>query len=475
MKKIIHSIVLASMLFDTCYGDTGNLTVHDPVDTTYTNNDGSTSTQTTTTTTDSNGKTVGSTTTTTTENTDGTVSSKTEVTDENGDKTTTDSSKTVDLESIKKYQTSNLQAPMNNLLATGEWKLFLSEFEMTMNVGICSSPLLGAIPGLKSSMIDPIGYFEISHKPLYFPFANIDLNANPIQTGSPHQLSEDNSFGRPQTINAHYIYMPILGILLKKNMQFVCLHNGPVYIAYLSEFDPSYRYDVIAMQLHPEIILMIDPSTLVSSIFSCVAATAYDAIKGHGAPASFNDASYSSLASMDSINTGIDNGTGTLNSYKSQGTDFLKMVLNSFFFVDGCNSFLNIGGYSVGDDPINDGAQLWHALKNSFYTFTAISKIPLLQKEVNLNIERNVNPNAPFIPDTMCAPANFAMGISADGLVQLSGYPTTQKGHEQGSPSILVSTVANLPGAQGAAYLVWKRRDYYAFAYACPGEKSSSK
>lgn len=444
MKYFIIPILIFTYAFgepgapgNTSYVDTGS----------FTDRDGGVATYETTIEYDADGNQVSH--TETINNPDGSVTITTY--DEDGNELEGDT--TVTLESIQKNHTESLTAPIMNIFATTEWKLLLSEFEINLNIGLCGNA--PAMIGFEAHMIDIVGYYEETNKPLYFPFADITIEANPIKSNSPY-ASSDN-LGRPQAKNGHFIYVPILGMVFKKTLPFFCFHSGPMMIPYMSEFDPSYKMDTLSMQMIPHMIAMFSPDSLILGLLDCVSTEICNVLYGKG----------TDIESDDMLATGLENGDeSTINQYRNGGRDLCNTVRDSLYFINGCNGFNPVGGYHTGRRPIVDAHLGWAGLSNMLYTFSAITSVPVLQKTANLALEYGTHPDVTFIPDTMCAPRDFAMAAPSWNVLQLSGYPVTQNALEEGS-SITADIAANVPGAAGSVNIVWKRRDYYAFAYAC--------
>ena len=155
------------------------------------------------------------------------------------------------------------------------------------------------------------------------------------------------------------------------------------------------------------------------------------------------------------------------------------------FYVDGCHGFSPIGGYVDGFDPIGDATLLFHGIMGVLHGASAMSPVPFLYKQTNAMLDTTALPNdvsaanadqaaayeAKFSGlrnaiDTMCRWKPFLLPLPSQYLLQLA-YPTVGAAKEVGAGGITVSTAKNIPGAKGSVYVVWDRRDYYAFAYFC--------
>ena len=364
---------------------------------------------------------------------------------------------------------SALKAPLQNIFETTEWNLLLSEFEITLDVGNC-----GIMPGVKAKMIEPIGYYEESNRAMYFPFADIAIESNVLKTNSQYTESTASAYLRTKVTHSHFVYAPIFGLIFKKELPFFCFHPGPVAVYYMSEFDPSYKQDILGMQMIPQMIAMFSPTTLLLTVVDCMSTElvqlTYNNKDNYSLSGYEDDIRMGLTDEGESIgrdNAGVspDGSESTMKKFKSGSRHYLDSIRDSIYFVNGCNGFNPVGGYKEGNRPITDAHLGWAGNKSLLMTASALSQFPLLRKTTELSFISQPS-TISGIPNTMCEPKNFALAYPSDNMVQLAGYPTTQSAREEGS-SINADTAANSVGAQGTAHMVWKRRHYYAFAYTC--------
>ena len=385
---------------------------------------------------------------------------------------------------------ASIKAPLQNIFQTHEMDLFLKEFKMSLHFGICcgngeqgnaSSLVTDALTcriGFKAHMIEPIGYLESTQIPLYFPFANIMIKSNPIKGNTTFDSYGKSAAVRGQNYPAHFIYFPLYGMILGKKLRFVCFHSGDLTFPYLSEFDPTWRNDTYYSKLVGFNTMMFSPSGLFTNIFDCVASEIANVTHG-----------YSSMGNNPTFNQNfLDASQGNYDSqsFKEKDTNpsvtesSADMIRDTMYYSVGCQGFATIGGYVQGNDPIADLSLLGHTIIGLLQSASALSPKEFLQKQSNAifnsaAVPNSVPPGAKQLTDTMCSPKRYPLPIASQYVFQLA-YPTVGGAKEIGVVPAEYSTMKNRPGGAGSAvYVVWDRRDYYAFAYVCPGGKDDDK
>ena len=365
-----------------------------------------------------------------------------------------------------------LTAPIENLMGSVQWSLFKKEFEMTLDWGFCckEGDLLSCAIGFATKMIEPIGFMESVQKPLYFPFADIDLGGNPIKGGSLMTQTENSVAMRSSVADAHFIYLPIFGMIFKKTMAFVCFHKGDLDIPYLSEFDPTWKQDVYYSKMIPQMISSFSVNGLLSTVFDCLAVSIANSINGYFGGDAGADVFQGDYESFDSVDTnGQPENANKMNDTARSTIDSMNTIMDTMYFVAGCSGFSPVGGYVNGEDVIQDSSLSFHGMQGMLHGLSAVA-VPYLYKQTQAKFnmsqiqKRNENANP---TDTMCTWKTFPLPIPSQYVLQLS-YPVVGEGKESGVTGAEVSTAKNVPGSQNAiAYNVWVRRDYYAFAYFC--------
>jgi len=364
--------------------------------------------------------------------------------------------------------------PMSeNLIGSTAWFLIMSELEMTLELGPCNP-----IPGLKSHMIEPIGYLERVSSPLNFPFMGFQIEANPVKFGDTHETGGETGgeSQRTQTAQAHFIYVPVIGMLMKKTMAFWCLHNGPIALPYLSEFDPTYKQDFLYLKMIPQMAAMLSPDVIVSSIIDCMATETAAALYGfsvevappEGATPNSAVEDYDQQNFEDQAAANGESGESFVNSVKADTREIANTIRNSMYYIDGCNGFTAVGGYQDGGDPITDTHGEWHQMSVLLRGASAMSQTSFLDKQSEFAFNGPAEGHLPTPVSSWCGPKEFPMPVPSETVLQ-EAYPVVGKPHEMGQTGIAVSTAKNLPASEGTVMVVWQRRDYAAFGYACPG------
>jgi hypothetical protein len=364
---------------------------------------------------------------------------------------------------------TKLKAPLTNLFASTQWDLFLREFEMTLKTKMCcnKNDISTCAIGLRAHMIEPIGYMETTQKPLKFPFADLDLGGDPVKGNSFFSSDDDDDSGRGVAGDAHFIYMPVMNMIFKKRLTFVCFHQGDLLIPYMSEFDPTWKQDAFAIKMIPHMLMMFTPQSLVSGLLDCVAGEVVNGIMGYQKGSSIN-------ITNDTMESAFDDEIGAGGQHEGEAAktiqDNMNRIRDTFYFVDGCNGFTPVGGYVHGEDPIADATLMWHGIMANLHGVSAMSPASFLSKQTDMYFDVASMPtDGPVVSnlDTICRWKDFALPIASQYLLQLA-YPVVGSAKEMGSTSANVSTAKNLPqSANSSVFLVWIRRDYAAFAYFC--------
>jgi hypothetical protein len=386
-------------------------------------------------------------------------------------------------DTVTEEESTKLKAPLLNLFETTQWDLFFREFYMKMEIAWCcsdrnpvdtSEALLRTgsgdkecAVGFKAHMIEPVGYLETSNKPLLFPFSDIDLGGNIVKGSSLYQQVENSAGMRTVAYDSHFIFIPIMGIIFKKNLKFVCFHKGDLVIPYMSEFDPTWKQDIYYAKMIPHMTALFTPQGLLSSIFDCLATEVANAILGWQDGFGNPDISFESAESK-SYHSHVENSNPP-SEFEQGSLDKMNSIRDTMYFVAGCSGFTPVGGYVNGDDPVLDADLLFHGIMGLLHGASALSPVEFLNKQSNIHINSSSFPRSSpelNVLDTMCTWRRYALPIASQYLLQLS-YPTVGSAKEGGSSGASVSTAKAVPGSKGAVYTVWDRRDYYAFAYFC--------
>ena len=365
--------------------------------------------------------------------------------------------------SIPFSEKTKLKTPLMNIFSTTDWGLFLKEFKISLKIGFCGSGLDMAI-GLKAHMIEPIGYFETTKKPLYFPFADIDLGGNIIKSGHTRATITGEG-GRDEFVWSHFIYIPIMGMIFKKKLPIFCFAKGDLSLPLINEFIPPYSKDLMYKNMIAPMVYMFTPQGLISTVLNCSATEADNVMHG-------NSSAEDLKKDISKDSNGVINNLGNTTKisqedFQSKGEEYLKFVRDTMYYSVGCLGFAPVGGYIAAQDPGTDAELLLYEAINLLHGASSIMPAPFLYKQTNFSANLGSRNNF-AIPDTMCAPKKYPLGIESQYVPQRA-FPTVGSAHELGSSPITTTTAANVPGSKDSfVFVVWQRRDYYAFAYKCP-------
>ena len=374
---------------------------------------------------------------------------------------------------------SKLQAPVNNLFKTVQWSLFLKEFQIYYKTKFCGQGLDLAM-GFKAHMIEPIGFFEVTKDRFNFPSLGIHLgNPNPVKAGVPRNDGSESEGGRQAFLSAHFLYLPIFGIIFKNKIPAFCFSGGNIEIPFISEFFPFWKRDLQFKNVIPHIALMFTPDGLLSGLFNCVATETSASLRGYLAGnTNFNTINPNGTdAESSNMNSVKKENATTTNNLANRGIEYLNFIRNTMFYNLGCLSFSTVGGYVNGSDPMASAQQLMYTVINLLHGASAILPTPVLYKQTNFSISQAVqSQNGPVgMPDTWCSPSKFPVAIESQYVPQRA-YPTVGSAHEWGQSTVTTSAFANIPGSGDAVSdVVWERRDYAMFAYDCPGWGNNKK
>ncbi len=351
---------------------------------------------------------------------------------------------------------NKLDTPLYHIFSAVDWGLFFREFEISMELGHCGSGLDFAI-GFKAHMAEPIGFMETTKKPMHFPFADLDLGGSMIKSGTTRATIRSEG-GRDEFVYAHFIYFPLFGIIFKKKLPIFCFAGGGIEIPFISEMFPPYQKDTMGKMLMGPEVAAYTPQGLLSSVLNCVATFSEDVSNGNK-PVTEEE--------MEDVVQKVEAFKTTQDELESKGQEYLHFIRNSMYFANSCQGFLPIGGYVEGEDPISDAELNFAGVAAVLHGINSAMIKPFLMKQTNFSANTGKLGNTP-IPDTMCSPKKYPLPIEAQYVPQLV-YPTVGNSHENGTTPLNYTTAANVPGSKDSAvFMIWERRDYYAFAYECP-------
>ncbi len=137
----------------------------------------------------------------------------------------------------------------------------------------CPGPAGIPVPGISISFWEPVKIIEVVKDPGCFPSLGLSMEI----AGGSHlsgTLSTEQAKGSAAYVfmQAHEILFPVFQIL-DILIDFLCRASGDFDIAYITELDPTWNNDMMAMILNPEALVFGNPVAQLSCIADSLAAT----------------------------------------------------------------------------------------------------------------------------------------------------------------------------------------------------------
>jgi conjugal transfer pilus assembly protein TraU len=131
----------------------------------------------------------------------------------------------------------------------------------------CSNPVFAGIP---VAFWEPTRMIEVVRKPFCFPMLGGSAIPDPI--GAPRgERKADTQFGFYQ---AHWYKSP-LAVILEVLLDYdLCLEQGSLDVAYMTELDPLWGSSELTMILNPDVFLFANPIAQAACAADCAASTA---------------------------------------------------------------------------------------------------------------------------------------------------------------------------------------------------------
>jgi len=156
--------------------------------------------------------------------------------------------------------------------------------------------------------------------------------------------------------------------------------------------------------------------------------------------------------------------------------DFLNSIRNTMYWNVGCLGFAPVGGYIPANDPGTDADLIAYGFINLLHGASSVLPNPFLLKQTNFSIAgvpSTGDGREVTSLDSMCSPQKYPMAIESQYVMQRAGIPSIGRAHSLGVSGIVSTTAANTPDSgDDWVNLVWQLRDFYAFAYQCPGQEN---
>jgi conjugal transfer pilus assembly protein TraU len=134
----------------------------------------------------------------------------------------------------------------------------------------CKNKLGGLTVGLATSFWEPARVAEIVKDPWCFPLlGGIKIESEPVKQGGTAQTVAQSKANQ-YFAQAHW-YMFSVWNLLDLFMDVPCIAWDGFDVAYMTEVDPLWQRDDLAMFIHPEVLLFANPIAQLSCIADSVA------------------------------------------------------------------------------------------------------------------------------------------------------------------------------------------------------------
>ena len=157
-------------------------------------------------------------------------------------------------------------------------------------VCICPGRIFGLpTPGIKMAMWQPTHMVEAVRLPFCSPALGGMLSGaaaggvfGMAKLGGMEDASASNRDSQSSYLNFHYWKFP-LSVITDMVTDAVCVAESAsvdIDIAYISEIDPTWNNETLAMFTHPEAVLFANPVATAACMADAVASTAYKPIPG---------------------------------------------------------------------------------------------------------------------------------------------------------------------------------------------------
>lgn len=132
----------------------------------------------------------------------------------------------------------------------------------------CTNPLRVGVP---VSFWEPVRMVEVVRKPMCFPtLGGADL-PNPVDAPRGLRKSDDSGFA---FYHVHWYTAPLMVVLEVLLDYDLCLEEGSLDLAYMTELDPLWNDAELTQLLNPDVFLYANPIAQAACAADCVAATA---------------------------------------------------------------------------------------------------------------------------------------------------------------------------------------------------------
>jgi conjugal transfer pilus assembly protein TraU len=136
----------------------------------------------------------------------------------------------------------------------------------------CARPPLGNLPGVPISFWEPVRLIDVTRE----PYCLVSMGGMKLSTvhvkGRGHVEVDVDTGQKNSFYQAHWYIYPIV-YWLELLMDFACLDNASIDVAYLTELDPLWNDDKKSFILNPEATLFANPLAQMACAADCVASS----------------------------------------------------------------------------------------------------------------------------------------------------------------------------------------------------------
>jgi conjugal transfer pilus assembly protein TraU len=123
--------------------------------------------------------------------------------------------------------------------------------------------------GIPVGLWEPARLIETVKDVGYFPSLGVTMNLSGHRDGSRGSHASGATTVAFQ--QAHYLIFPVW-TLLELMLDAVCLESSGFDVAYMSELDPLWQEDALAMQIHPEVLLFANAAAQLACVADAIGA-----------------------------------------------------------------------------------------------------------------------------------------------------------------------------------------------------------
>lgn len=149
--------------------------------------------------------------------------------------------------------------------------------QSTKAMCVCPKPPLGQpTPGIRVSFFEPTRMMDVTRTPYCFVnLGGLKIGGNDLKDHGTVRLDSD-TMTKSSFWHVHFYMYPIL-YLFELLTDFICMDKGVFDMSYMTEFDPVWNDETMALIQNPEVILFGNPIAQEACAVDC-----QKAMKGFG-------------------------------------------------------------------------------------------------------------------------------------------------------------------------------------------------